>query len=332
MTNVRITTLLSAVMLAVLARPLPAAEITPFQTFNQSPLVQIYGLPSPGHSRILKKGEFEARVALDLANNFAHGATDQESVLLDGESLRSTLSIQRGFAGFEAGLELPIVSQSGGFLDGFIEGWHGFFGLPNSNRSQDPKNRLLYFYEKNGITRLRFTESQTGVGDLRLVAATQLYSTEEAAVALHGLLKVPTGNSSDLTGSGSTDCAIWFSGTRDYNLNGWGKGAIFGSIGGLAKTDGDVLRGQERSFVGFGTLGAGWNPLEMLALKLQLSSHSPFYRGSDLVELDAVSTLLVVGGTIAFTDQTALDIGVSEDVAVYRSPDISIHLGLTTRF
>jgi hypothetical protein len=324
--------ILLAIILLLLSRPLHAAEIVPFQTFNQSPLVQIYGLPAPGQSRILPDGEFEARLAFDLANNFAHDATAHETIMLDGESLRSTLSVRRGFSGFEAGVELPVVSQSGGFFDGFIENWHGFFGLPNGTRSYEPSNRLLYFYEKNGSARLRLTESHTGVGDLRITAGRQLYRENEAAVALHALLKLPTGDSGGLAGSGSTDAAMWVTGSQDFDLGSWGKSAFFGSLGGLAKTEGDVLRGQQRPVVGFGTVGAGWSPLDALALKFQFSAHSPFYRGSDLVELDAFSTLLVVGGTIAFSDKTALDIGVSEDVAVDRSPDISFHLGLATRF
>lgn len=322
-----------AVFLNAVAVPAKAAEIAPFDTFNQSPLVQIYGLPSPGRATILGKGDMEARLSFDLANNFAHHLNGHEAVMLDGETLRSTLSLYRGFtANFEAGLELPIVSHSGGFLDGFIEGWHGFFGLPNGTRAQEPENRLLYFYKKNGGTRLQVSDSSTGIGDLRLTGATQLYSGGDTSLALRGLMKFPTGDSRDLAGSGSTDLALWLSADRHFDLGNWGEAALFGSLGGLAMTDGDVLRGQQRNFVGYGSLGAGWSPLEKLALKFQFSSHSPFYRGSDLVEVDAFSTMLVVGGTIAFSEKTALDIGVSEDVAIDRSPDTSFHLALSSRF
>lgn len=328
---------IAAVLLAMaifpLSRPLHAAEITPFETYNQSALVQIFGLPAPGRAKVLKKGEIEGRVAIDWANNYAHDSTDTETIMLDGESFRTTMIFGYGIADrFEAGLELPVISQSGGILDGFIEGWHSFFHLPNGTRSHDPRDRLLYRYEKNGDTRLNVTHGDTGIGDIRLTGATQLYQGGESALALRGMLKFPTGDTESLLGSGSTDFALWLSGNHDYQLGSWGDGAIFGSIGGLAMTKGDVLRSQQRPLVGFGSLGAGWSPSKHLALKLQVSSHSPFYSGSDLVELNAFSSLLVVGGTIAFTEKTALDLGLSEDILIDRSPDIAFHVALTSRF
>lgn len=323
---------IGTVALAVPA-PARAAEIVPFQSFNQSPLVQIYGLPAPGSARILPAGKSRAGLALDLASNFAQDQSSREDVVLDGESVRATLSYQRGIADrFEAGLELPLVSHGGGFLDGFIEGWHRFFQLPNGGRPLAPRNRLLYRYRKDGEDRFSYRKPEAGVGDLRLTGGTRLIQSEAGGVALRAALKLPTGDSAGLSGSGSTDLALWCTGQRDYRLKGWGGAAWFGTLGGLAKTQGEVLRGQERYLVGFGSLGVGWSPTDLLGFKLQLSSHTPFYRGSDLPELDGFSSLLMIGGTLAFTKESALDIGVSEDVMVNRSPDVAFHLALTTTF
>jgi hypothetical protein len=320
-------------ILLLFSRTVPAAEITPFKTFNQSPLVQIYGLPAPGRARVLAAGETEACVMMDLASNFSNDATDREQILLDGETLRSTFSFSRGFANrFEAGIELPVLYQSGGFLDGFIEGWHRFFGLPNQNRAEAPKNRLRYAYIKDNVTKLDFRHENAGIGDLRLNGGTQLYLKDGSAVALRTTLKLPTGDSGGLLGSGSTDLALWLSADHDFVFKSLGHAAIFGALGAMAKTKGDILRDQERSFIGFGSLGAGWSPTKHLVFKVQLSSHTPFYKDSDLVELNAISTLLLMGGTIAFTEKTALDIGVSEDIMINRSPDTSFHLALSTRF
>ena len=316
--------------------PLPAAlaaEITPFNTFDQSPLVQIYGLPAPGRPKLLAGGENEVRVALDLANDFAHDSDGRESVFLDGETLRSTFSFARGFAGaYEAGIELPVLYQSGGFLDGFIEGWHQVFGLYGGTRSQEPRNRLLFRYSKDGSTRLDVTRESAGIGDLRLTGGSRIYRDESSAVSLRALLKLPTGDSNTLMGSGSTDLALWLCADHDFRFQRFGNAAVYGALGALAKTRGNVLPDQERTIVGFGTLGAGWSPVDSFALKLQLSSHTPFYSGSDFVELNAVSTLLTFGGSVAFSKRTSLDIGISEDVVIDRSPDITFHLALSTKF
>lgn len=308
------------------------AEIEPFRTSNQSPLVQIFGLPAPENARVLKYGENRGGFLLDIASNFTYHSTSREKILIDGESVRGTLLYSRGFGNrYEAGVEIPLVSQSGGVFDGFIEGWHEFFHLPNGGRPSAPRNRLQYSYTRDGVERFHYTKSEAGIGDLRLTGGAQLQQSENWALALRGALKLPTGDSAALLGSGSTDLAVWLTGQRDFHPSP-GKTALFGALGALGMSRGDVIPDQQRNLVGFGSLGVGWSPAERIAFKLQLSSHTPFYRGSDLPELSGFSTLLLMGGTVAFTRDTLLDIGVSEDVAVDRSPDVALHLGLTTRF
>jgi hypothetical protein len=327
------TALLLATFLVAPAHPVCAAEINPFDTFNQSPLVQIYGLLGPGRAKVLRPGENEVTVGCDLANNFAHDANQREAVFLDGETIRSRFAYSRGFAGgYEAGIELPVLYQSGGFLDGFIEGWHSFFGLYNGTRGEEPKNRLLYQYIKDGTVRIRQTRDSAGIGDLRLSGATQLYRQNGSDIALRGLLKLPTGDSASLFGSGSTDLSLWLSADHDFPFQRFGHATVFGSSGVLVKTRGDVLADQERPLVWFGNLGAGWNPNRVLVLKLQVSSHTPFYRDSDLIELNGFVTQLTYGVTIAFSEKLSLDFGMSEDVAIDRSPDTTFHLSLSKRF
>lgn len=319
-------------------RPLSAAEITPFYTQNQSPLVQIFGLPAAGSAIVLPPGHGAGMLVLDVANNFAHSSNGLtgEAILLDGESYRTTLAFRYGIGkGVEGGIDIPLVGQGGGFLDGFIEGWHDFFALPQGGRKEAPRNRLLYDYSKNGQERLRIDDSSFGVGDLRLSGGFQLYDDGKKnlrALALRASLKLPTGESARLHGSGSTDFALWLTGSDDYGLPSGGHLGLFGAVGGMGMSDGDVLKGQQRNVVGFGTLGIGWSPAEVIAFKTQLSGHTPFYRGSDLRELTGSALQLLIGGTIAFSERTALDIGVSEDVAVNTSPDVAFHLALSRRF
>jgi hypothetical protein len=99
----------------------------------------------------------------------------------------------------------------------------------------------------------------------------------------------------------------------------------------MGMTRGDVLADQQRNVAAFGTLGFGWGPAEWIALKAQVSGHTPFYQ-SDLRELGKDALQLIVGGTIAFSAQTSLDIGVSEDIIVRTSPDVAFHLALKRLF
>lgn len=313
-----------------------SAEITPFYTQDQSPLTQIFGLPAPGSAFILPEGRSEARLALDVASNYSLGSSENESLILDGESYRTLLSFRHGLArGFEAGLDIPLTVQSSGCLDGFIVGWHTFFHLPQGGRDTAPRNHLRYSYVKDGKEQLLLDKTSGGLGDLRLTGGMQLYhdhAMQHRSVALRASLKLPTGDSSGLLGSGSTDLALWTAGSTDFPLPEWGHLTIFGAAGGMAMSKGKVLAEQQRRLAGFGSLGIGWGPAEWIDFKLQASGHTPLFKGSGLRQLGNSSLLLLMGGSLRFSATTAMDIAVAEDIAVNTAPDVVFHLALTRTF
>lgn len=318
----------------VCAEPL---AITPFYTFNQNPLVQIYGLPAAENAVVQPAGRAWGLMAFDVANSDVGEESARERLLLDGESDRITLALRYGVAqDLELGFDLPLVAYNGGIFDGFIEKWHRFFGLPQGNRLTSPDDRLLFLYERDGEERLKMDDDTFRMGDVRLTGAWQLYHDRSAnprALALRASVKLPTGSSSRLTGSGSTDVALWLTGSDDYGLPGkWGHATLFGALGGMGLTDGEVLEGQQENLVGFGTLGGGWSPRDFIAFKVQFSGHTAFYKESDLSELTSPAVQLLFGGTYAFTPSTTLDIALSEDIIVGASPDVALHLGLGYRF
>ena len=314
---------------------LQAVEITPFQTQNRSPVMQIFGLPSIGSATIVAFKKAEGNIILDHASNYVTDSNPRENILLDGESTRITLEVRYGIARrFEGEVEIPFVVSGGGFLDSFIEGYHDTFGFPQGGRDQAPRNRLLYQYRRDGQERLHVDKTSYGLGDIRVKGAWQLYQKMEgkpAALALRASLKLPTGDSHQLHGSGSTDFSLWITASDGYNLA-RGHLTLFGAAGIMAMTDGQVLRDQQRNWVGFGGLGVGWSPLRWIAFKIQANAHTPFYRESDLRELNAVSAQLTMGGTLALSDRTALDLGVTEDIIVSTAPDVVFHLNFRLKF
>ena len=314
--------------------PLHAAEITPFYTQNQSPLIQIFGLPSIGDASLLGPGKADARFILDLANNYVDDQNPRESILLDGESARFSLDARYGInRDWELGVVIPYVIQSGGFLDGFIENYHDAFGFPQGGRDQAPRNRLLYRYVKDGQERLKVSDSGSGLGDISLTGGWQVWGgkNQPSAAALRASLKLPTGSSSQLHGSGSWDLSLWMVGSHDWKGT-YGQLTLFGAAGLMGMTGGDVLESQQRKGVGFGGLGVGWSPARWIAFKIQANGHTPFYKDSELRELSMSSIQLTMGGTLAFSDRVSLDLGVTEDVIVKTSPDVVFHLALRGSF
>ncbi|MCM2356577.1 MAG: DUF3187 family protein [Geobacteraceae bacterium] len=333
-------TIVSFVMLVTLSLLGPAAalalEITPFNTFNQSPLVQIFGLPAAESAHVLERGKVSGQLTVDMASNFAHSDDPREQIALDGEIYRTTLATRYGVGrGVEIGLDLPYLAESGGFQDGAIIGFHDFFDISQAGRDEVPRNRLLFRYVRDGVERVNIDHANGGFGDIRLSSALQLLRGDDRpgrAVALRASLKVPTGDSALLHGSGSTDFALWLSAAEDYRFA-KGHCTVFGAAGGMAMTSGDVLREMQRNLAAFATLGVGWSSWQRVALKAQLNGNTPFYRNSSLRELSSSSVQVVAGGTVGLSENTFVDIAFTEDILVIAaSPDFVINLALRTRF
>jgi hypothetical protein len=314
---------------------LHAVEMAPFYTQNQSPLVQIFGLPSIGDPAVVHSQKVDLRLIVDLANNFVNDMTSNESIVLDGQSTRFSLDARYGIAkNFEVGLVIPYLFEAGGFTDGFIDWYHNTFGFTAGGRDQAPKNRLLYQYQKDRQVRLNVDQSSHGIGDIQFTGAFQLYRNPDKpsrAVSLRTSLKLPTGDSDNLHGSGSTDLSLWMTAGDDYKIS-VGHFTYYGSAGIMGMTEGDVLKEQQRSWVGFGCLGIGWSPARWIAFKIQANGHTAFYKDSELATLSQSSIQLTMGGTLAFSEKISLDLGVTEDVVVKTSPDVVFHLALRGSF
>lgn len=308
------------------------SEITPFRTGNQSPLVQIYGIPRDTGADIIPPGSFLINLNQDTSSNYTVNSSNNEQITVDGETSRTVFAVRYGLAqNWEVGVEIPYIKQDGGFLDSFIIDWHDTFGLTQGGRTTVPNNRLNYSYIKDGVQKLNLSQSASGIGDVSLTGGFRLYdltvSKRHDRLAIKAAIKFPTGDSASLLGSGSTDLSLQLCGSMLRGTVG-----MFGSVGALAMTRGDVLRDQHNSFVGIGTFGLGWQPVSWAVFKTQLSGNTPFYRNSSLVEVSHNSMILNIGGTLKFPGDFMLDIGVTEDLEVATAPDVSFHLGLSKRF
>lgn len=313
---------------------LEAAEITPFQTRNQSPLISIYGLPGIGDANVKARSEGALRLTMDLANHYVTVRSARENLILDGESMRLTLSGRYGIGRkVELGMEIPFLIIGGGFLDNFIENYHSTFGFPNGGRELAGKNRLLFRYQKNGVTFLNMEQSGQGLGDASVTGGWQIYQSADAQrnLVLRCSLKLPTGDTDSLRGSGSTDLALWMTGNLNHDFD-LGQLSLFGAAGAMGMTKGKILPDQQNPAVGFGALGLGFSPARWIELKIQTNAHTSFYSDSNLQEVNGASMQLTVGGAFHLSPKTSLDIGVTEDIIVGTSPDVVFHLSLNRSF
>lgn len=301
-------------------------DLTPFSIRNQNPFIQIFGLPPTQQAKLLEAHDQAAEMVFDLANNSVINETvGNEEITLDGETYRLGLTLRRAITNdFEVGTELPLVAHSNGVMDNFIKGWHSTFGLTNSKRDQSPSNTLKYEYRRNGVPVLGFTQPNNGIGDIRLFAARQLYRNTDSALSLHASLKLPTGDADQLHGSGAPDLALSAAHMRERWLSRWQLSTFLnGGLLFLGKSE--RLSDIQRSTVAFGSTGILWDSHALIDIKAQIDGHTAFYR-SDLDQLGSRTVQLTVGGSIHFSQDARLDLGVGENLFTDTTPDFLINI------
>jgi hypothetical protein len=316
--------------LACTVHGVAAETVTPFFSFNQSPVIQLHGLPAIDNAAILSQGRVRYRLLHDLASHYTFAHTATENLLFDGETNRTTLVYTRGIgSGWEWGLQLPYIRYDGGWLDDFIVDWHDTFGLPQGGRDSAPRDRLHFLYQRHGVTQLSLDQAVAGPGDARLTAGWRWPSSDpRQRMAVRASLSLPSGDSDELRGSGAMDLALWLVADRQYRW--WDTPAtVFGGGGVLLLGDGEVLAQQQRPAALFGSIGAGAQVLPWMTLKLQADFHGPLYDRSQLTEINATSAQLLMGGDLQLGKQLRLALMVGEDIIVHASPDVVFHIGLS---
>lgn len=309
--------------------------VTPFPTSNQSPLIQVFGLPFAESARLTPPRHLQAQLITSVANNFTSNSHHDEDIALDGETYRATFSFRYGVSErIELGLDIPYVRHVGGVFDVFIDFWHNSFDLPDGGRDKAPRNRLLYAYRRHGRTEVLVDDDTAGLGDVTLSAAWRLYRDKPHAtrsLSLRLNLKLPTGSHRNLRGSGSTDVALRLAGEDRAILAAYRVG-LFASAGLLWMREGNVLPAQQRHITGFGMLGAAWDLLSWLVPKMQVNWHAPFFGDSDLRQLASWSAQLTIGTTFRLSARSTIDFAIFEDIVVATSPDVGFQLVLRHLF
>lgn len=304
------------------------ASASPLPDPDQGPLSVNVGLPRADEGAWLPApGEFQLTAHISTSNHSAEDESGAEQVVLDGETSRAAVHAEFGISDRLAlGIEVPYLWHEGGNLDRVIEQWHDWFGLPDGRRALVPEDELEFSYADGGALPLFINRNQRGVGDVRLLAGWQLGRDERRATALRLSVKLPTGSSNRLTGSGATDVALTLAG--DYrNLFGSTRWNGFYRFSAVAIGTPDRLAARARSFVGIAGGGLGFHVNDRLELAAQATVRTAAY-DSDVRPLGSTAVLLNTGGRLRLTEQLALDISVGEDVAVDTVPDVTFTLAL----
>ena len=301
----------------------------PFVTSNLNPFTQIHHLPANRSATPVGDAALQWHVTTEFANHFTSSSAGNESIDLDGETWRTSISLRYGLKDrWEVGLGVPIVKHHSGSLDNFIENWHQVFGLPNSGREDVAQDQLLFSRTVDGVRRTHITSQESGVGDITLDVSYLVNQSEHSAWMLSGGVKLPTGDANKLTGSESTNLFFASYYSRENFL---GKPALsfHGRAGAMWLGNSDLP--ETKDWMVFGSSTLAWKPWQRVSLKTQIDLNSAVYE-SRLRELGDPSVQLTLGGAIQLTDQTVLELGVVEDIVTDTAPDVVLHFGLHHRF
>ncbi|GMR17247.1 MAG: DUF3187 family protein [Gammaproteobacteria bacterium] len=319
-------------MLLLLLVALPAAVFA--QALNDQdngPLTGIFGFPNSMEGATLADAGRNAwNVSSMLSSHAIIQQTADERLQFDGQTTRLALTYRRGISDrLELGIELPYLWHEYGNLDSFIDGWHDFFGLPNGVRTLQPQDQIEFSYADAAGEQLGLSRSVNGVGDLRLLGGWRLAGSGDSSTALRFNIKLPTGDSARLLGSGGTDFSIGIAG--DYESL-WGMQRLSGfyRLSGTRLGTPDILRDRYRRFVARVSGGVGYRLNDVMTIRAQVTLRSAAF-DSGIGALGNNAAMLAFGADFRLSEKYALAIGVIEDINVTTAPDVTFTVTLDRR-
>ncbi|VAW55627.1 hypothetical protein MNBD_GAMMA05-2191 [hydrothermal vent metagenome] len=293
---------------------------TPFETRDQNVFNLVHGQALPTNARLNQKAQSTWSSSLIITNELIIESNSTENLVLDYENYRFNFSYQYGInENWNIKLDIPIIHQSGGFLDSAIDNWHQFFSLPRANRPFVENDQYTIQYSNQNQNLVDLNESSTTIGDIQVALAHSLIKNEQTTMSLWGSLKLPTGDEDKLSGSGATDVSMWLA-LNQQLADSW----LININTGAVILGGDTFQTIPLSdYTFYGHIMLGWLANKNFDLKIQLQGHTGYYEDSQLRAIG--STYLVTFGTsIKINQCNRLDIAISEDIKVDASPDASL--------
>ncbi len=283
---------------------------------DENPLLRGVYLPMPVQSAAGDGTALEGTLAVEnTINAEARGA---ESLFVDGEALLLRLSLDAPLAPrWRARLSLPLVRDSGGALDGIIDRWHGWFGLPRGDRPVYARDQLRLSYQ--GAVTIDRRESHSGIGDAAAEIGWYAVENPGRALSIWAGVEAPTGSARDLTGNGAWDAGLWVhAALRGKRWQGGLEAGVLRPFGD------DLFGGQAKRASMFGRAAAGYSFSQAWILRVQLEAQSARLKDTQLRFLGP--SLVGSLGLERRAGPWSVQAGFSEDAAVDTSPDVTFFL------
>jgi hypothetical protein len=320
--------LLAALPSHAQGRSSPTPQAQPFGVPNQSPLALALTPFTPAGAAMAPAGSSRLRLTTAYSSVFVRQSSSRASLYLDMElcylALGYDYTPQRRL---RLGLELPTVFYWGGFLDGFIEGYHRALGLPNGGREQVPQDQVRYQAASRSRTIISRDHSTQGVGDVRLKGAWLLWGAQGAALSLLGQLSLPSGDPDKGLGAGGAVPALGLAGEMNRGRFSLNANAMYFHLGATS-----LLEPLEPDDVWAGSLSLGWAWSDTLTLRAQANGATALARDTGVEGLDNGMLQVLFGLQWVAAKGQLVSIAFAEDLIYYTSPDFTLSLSWSWSF
>jgi len=259
-----------------------------------------------------------------ITNTSQWESKGNESLAIDVENYRYELALRYRKDNWLGQVDVPFMANRGGVLDGPIENWHDFFGLPEGDRDKFPRDDINVEYGRDGVVEYSQDKSSNGLADISLALGYQISAETRYFVGI----ELPTGSASDYSGNEAIDYATWLAHEMLINA----ELSVYGLLGVSFPGDDGNLQGLVVDEIWVAQLGTQYRFNDGVAGTIQLDWHSKTIDDSDLTAFGDSLQMQLGLGFLKLIDNHRLDLFFSEDIKVESAPDISFGVRLAREF
>lgn len=293
-----------------------------FATRDLNPILQPIYLPTLAPAS--EENGWLLAHSLYITNTLQEKSKSGESLVIDAENYRYELGLSYRKDNWLTQVNIPFMANRGGELDGLIDGWHDFFGLPEGDRDDFPKDDINIEYVRDGVVEYSQDESSSGLGDLSIALGHQLTDGPAYFVGI----ELPTGSESDYSGNEAIDLAIWVTHEKQIDA----EMTIYGLLGLSFPADDGSLEGLIVDEIWVAQAGLDYRFNDNLIGTVQFDFHSETIEDSDLKAFGNSLQIQLGLGFLQLFENHRLDLFFSEDIMVGTAPDVTFGARLIREF
>lgn len=316
------------------------APFTPIQYRNQNILYQQGMGLVPFSTTPLAAGRSRTWLTNDYSSLFEYFQTATEEVRLDLELWRAGIGWARGMGhGFTLEAEWPIWRSDGGFLDGFINWYHGLLRAPTAGRELFPDDQFaVAIQDRTTGSNVYDVAPAPGPvpGDLSLRLIKQLLpeSVRRPAIAWFFGIELPTGRKHAGVSNGDLDIGMGIALEKQWKRLRFFLNAAYFHAPPAPGLEPFMLADSFES-----AAGIGWAVARPLTIVAQINGGTPRLRGIDHALWTSYPFDLMIGITghhekaIGGQETVTWQLGFSEDInASGPSIDFTAHAQVGLEF